>query len=188
MATAQENPPGSFPSHDALSTLDDPTLVGLCRTNHPDSWAVLVERYNRLVISIARRYDLSGDDAHDVAQSVWLNVVNALPTLKGNDKFKAWLVRIAYNQTFDFLRKRTQSAAPETVSYADSGFSRVEDMQTLQRAIQQLKPREQAFVQTLVAYPDSSYAELSQMTGMPHESFGTTKRRILGKMRKILTA
>ena len=46
------------------------------------AWDALIERYAPLIWSICRRYRLGGADAEDVAQAVWLKLVDHVGQLR----------------------------------------------------------------------------------------------------------
>jgi len=73
---------------------DDPTVIHLvtrARTGDQRAWNTLVERYAPLVWSICRRHQLSGTDAEDVSQSVWLTLVRQLGTIRDPAALPGWL-------------------------------------------------------------------------------------------------
>ena len=65
---------------DALATDPDDDLsvaglVALATEGDPVAWGEIVDRYAPLVWSICRRFSLSGHEIEDVAQNVWLLLV-----------------------------------------------------------------------------------------------------------------
>ena len=64
---------------------DDPSVIGLvtrARSGDKQAWDAIVERYAPLIWSICRRYQLDRADADDVAQSVWLRLVDQLDVIR----------------------------------------------------------------------------------------------------------
>ena len=53
-------------------------LVTRAGNGDKQAWDALVERYATLIWSICRRHRLSGADAEDVGQIVWLQLVDQL--------------------------------------------------------------------------------------------------------------
>jgi DNA-directed RNA polymerase specialized sigma24 family protein len=60
----------------ALADAPVADLVKRARDGDQRAWDAIVERFAPLVWSICRRYRLSGADAADVGQSVWLQLVD----------------------------------------------------------------------------------------------------------------
>src|SRR6266446_3104420 len=73
---------------------DDPSvrdLVIRARGGDKQAWDALVERYAPLVWSICRRHRLGLADAEDVGQSVWLQLVSHLDTVRDPAALPGWL-------------------------------------------------------------------------------------------------
>ena len=80
-------------AHDAEPIRDHPvaTLVMRARNGDQLAWDALVERYAPLIWSLCRRYRLSGADAADVGQNVWLQLVNQLGKIRDPAALPGWL-------------------------------------------------------------------------------------------------
>ena len=58
---------------------------------HRNAWNEIVERYAPLIWSICRRHGLGSADAADVAQAVWLHLVDQLDHLRDPGALPGWL-------------------------------------------------------------------------------------------------
>jgi RNA polymerase sigma-70 factor, ECF subfamily len=78
------------------------------------AFAVLVERHQRGVQSMMRRFVHNPADAEDLAQSAFVSAFDALGGFDVEQRFSTWLYRIAINLAKDHLKskKRTESALP----------------------------------------------------------------------------
>jgi RNA polymerase sigma-70 factor (ECF subfamily) len=79
----------------------------------------LRRKYRALVNGSVRKWfhGASGDDLQDIEQDVWIAVWNALPNFRGDAAFNTWVVGIAKNVTFNYLRrKRTEAQAVAQVA------------------------------------------------------------------------
>ena len=47
---------------------------------------------------------VNGEDAYDLTQEVFLRALRALPSFKGDAKFRTWLLTIARNVCLNHLR------------------------------------------------------------------------------------
>jgi RNA polymerase sigma-70 factor (ECF subfamily) len=94
------------------SEFDEHDVVRRCRAGDEDAWRELVERYQDMVYSIARR--VAGPGADDAAQETFLRVFRKLQTYRseGGAKFSSWLYRVAYNCACDVASSRGLVAAP----------------------------------------------------------------------------
>ena len=73
-----------------------------------NAFEVLVERYERLVLSIVRNH-VPLDEIEDTMQDVFLRTYKSLPTFRNDDGFKSWLCVIATRTCSDFWRERYRS-------------------------------------------------------------------------------
>src|SRR5689334_23629544 len=90
-------------------------LVTRAGSGDKQAWDVLVERYAPLVWSICRRYRLSGADAADVGQNVWLRLVEQLDRLRDPAALPGWLVTTTQRECWQFVRTAGRRHAVEQV-------------------------------------------------------------------------
>ncbi len=85
-------PPSDSPS--ALSLSSDESLVAACQSGHRGAFATIVERYQRLLCSLA--YSATGrlSQSEDLAQEAFIEAWRQLPKLREPDKLRAWLCGI----------------------------------------------------------------------------------------------
>src|SRR6267142_789387 len=101
--------------------LDDRTLVGRILEGDRDRFTELVKRYEKRVINYVYRITHRYEEAHDLAQEIFVKVFLALDRYDPKYQFSTWLFRIAQNSAIDALRK---SCRPTTGSSSSSGISR----------------------------------------------------------------
>ena len=77
---------------------NDAQLVQSTLSGSHDAFDCLMQRYQRLVYKVAYNFGHEKEMALDVVQSVFLKVYQKLASLKNQDQFKAWLMRITYNE------------------------------------------------------------------------------------------
>lgn len=63
-----------------------------------DAFRTLVERYQPMLVQIARRYVNSAATAEDVAQDTWMAVLRGAERFEGRSSFKTWLFHIVANR------------------------------------------------------------------------------------------
>jgi RNA polymerase sigma-70 factor (ECF subfamily) len=81
----------------AQMSLDDEGLVaGLCQGDEA-SFLALVERYQPLMLRVARRYVGSHATAEEVVQETWLAVLRGIERFEARSSLKTWLFRILAN-------------------------------------------------------------------------------------------
>ena len=78
-----------------------------CRRGDAAAWAVLVQRYQRLVYAIVTRMGLDEHGAADVFQTVFARLVQHLPRIADPSRLQAWIVTTAKREAL-LQRKRGQ--------------------------------------------------------------------------------
>lgn len=181
----------------------DARLIEACRGKDAGAWEALVSRYERLVYTIPIRYGLSGTEADDVFQSVWVALLDHLPKLRQPERVSAWLVTTARRECWDRRRgaayERTRTVASDEMPEPDARWvedlspeeivMRYEEHRTLQSALQQLEERCRRLLHYL--YDDRAqptYAEIAVRLKMAVGSIGPTRARCLEKLRDLLEA
>jgi RNA polymerase sigma factor (sigma-70 family) len=71
-----------------------------------DAFAVLMQRYGRLVWSICRRVLRSDGDAEDAFQATFLTLARHASTIRANSALASWLCRVAHRLAVKAVRQR----------------------------------------------------------------------------------
>lgn len=181
----------------------DERLVSLSRDGDLSAFNRLVERYQTPVYSLCLRLLGNREAAEDAAQETFLSAYRALNRFAG-PSFRAWVLRIAANQSKDEWRRRKRKdvaisldeifgtiespiEVPDESPGAEAVAERVELSEILQRAMLAL-PMDQRQAVALVDLHGYHYEEVAGITGA---SLGTVKSRVhrgREKLRHVLTA
>lgn len=179
----------------------DAQLIAACIKGEAWAWNVLVDRYKRLVYSIALRAGLGQEDAADVFQTVFTVLLENLSRIYEPQGLAAWLITTAKRTSWNVLRKRqrestdsegiaaTLSAAEEWLLSEHWEEARWADQALVGQALERLSGRCKRLLRLL--YYDRSeptYEQISRRLRMPLGSIGPTRARCLQKMRTILRA
>ena len=177
---------------------NDPQVIDLvtrARNGDRSAWDALVERHAPLIWAICRRYQLSGADAEDVAQAVWLQLVGQLDNIRNPAAVAGWLATTTRRECYRVLRAawRPQAAGQaldaetvpdEQAPAAEQELLAAERRAALREAFAQLNPRDQQLIAILIADPPVPYAEISARLGIPVGSIGPNRARCLDKLRR----
>jgi RNA polymerase sigma-70 factor (ECF subfamily) len=154
-----------------------------------------MERYERLVFRIGYAYSSRTEDALDISQNVFLKVHHNLDSFKGKGSFRAWLLRIAHNESANWIRMHkyhrkidelTPTNAPRLGPVQDDEVLRHEYQELLRDEMEHLNDRQRQAV-TLRYFEDMSLREIA---GVLECSEGVVKNilfRSLEKLRNRLT-
>src|SRR5262249_56082931 len=80
-----------------------------CLRGDQDAWEALVRLHANLVYAVIRRCGISGDEAADLFQEVWVAAWDGLASLRDERVLAGWLATIAARQARRALRRRIQS-------------------------------------------------------------------------------
>jgi RNA polymerase sigma factor (sigma-70 family) len=177
---------------------DDPTVVALVTRaagSDPDAWNEIVERYAPLLWSICARFQLSGADREDVAQSVWLLLVEQLGKLREPAALPGWLAITTHRECLRVVTSARKSErlgtglddAPQFVDNTviiDEEILMAERNAALRAALAELPPKCQRLLAMLTSDPPSSYAEIRDTLQIPMGSIGPQRGRCLERLRK----
>jgi RNA polymerase sigma factor (sigma-70 family) len=177
---------------------DDPTvavLVTRAAEGDQNAWDEIIERYAPLVWSICRRYRLDRADADDVAQNVWLRLVEQLSALREPAALPGWLATTTQRECLRVLRvnsqadRRNERLADEMMTAAQSAEIEEEIIaaewnRVLSLAFDELLPPCRQLLSMLMQEPPVPYAEISRRLGIPVGGIGPSRARCLAKMRR----
>ena len=118
-------------------------------------------------------YTITGrsDSVEDLAQTVFIKMLRALPKLDQPAQFEAWLFRTAKNACIDHLRRErwqrflspleneSHAEIPEKPQGVDN-----EELDALRHALSQLKPKDRALL--ALAQEGYSQVEMAQSVGI----------------------
>jgi RNA polymerase sigma-70 factor (ECF subfamily) len=175
-----------------------------CSTECQETFARLVQRYERGLYNFLRRYLNNAELAEDVFQRTFLQVHLKRHSFRPDRKLRPWVYRIAVNQAIDLLRRSRRhqavslnhagdesvrgggmidsladpSAPPETV------MDRREDAEWSRRTVSKLPPRLQRVVE-LVYFQGFTHREAAEALAIP---IGTVKSRVSAALEKMRQA
>ncbi|QYJ02983.1 sigma-70 family RNA polymerase sigma factor [Nocardioides panacisoli] len=166
----------------------DAELLEACRAGDAAAWDQVVERYQRLIYSVALRNGLSGDDAADITQTTFVELVDALDRFRDDDKLASWLMTVARRQAWQ-LRTRLRRVQPSDSlpEESEDPFSDWGTLTTLHDALAELGGKCRDLLHALYFDPDEpSYAEIADRMGRSIGSIGPLRGRCLLRLRKIV--
>jgi RNA polymerase sigma-70 factor (ECF subfamily) len=81
-------------------------LVERARRGDPDAFGELVVHYASRVAAVVYQHVGDREATQDIGQNVFLKAFRRIGSLRAAGQFRAWLLRIAVNESVDFLRAR----------------------------------------------------------------------------------
>ena len=171
-------------------------LVTRARNGDKHAWDEIVERYAPLIWSICRQYRLNDADAEDVAQMVWLHLVDHLDDLRDPAAMPGWLATTTRRQCIRVRRSAARLPQangplidPDNMADTDAVLAEQELLvaerhAALRQAVSDLPRGCRELITLLTADPPLSYAEISARLGIPIGSIGPSRSRCLERLRR----
>ena len=176
---------------------DDPTVVALVTRaagGDPTAWDEIVERYGPLVWSICARFQLGSHDREDVAQNVWLLLVEQLGKLREPAALPGWIATTTHRECLRVVTaarksERLGTGLDDALQFVDNTvideeLLMAERNAALRAAFAELPARCQQLLAMLTSDPPSSYAEISDKMQIPVGSIGPQRARCLERLRR----
>lgn len=177
----------------AYTELSDEELVKLVQKGEDDAYSHVVERYQRKIYAYIMRLTNHRDEAHDIAQDVFLKAYKNLHRFDTDRKFSSWVYRIAHNESVNWLKKNTrvkmesievrEENGRQVVSATDveEEYMQKEESETVKSSINQLPARYRE-VMKMRYLKQLSYEEISGELKKPINTVGTLISRAKKKL------
>jgi RNA polymerase sigma-70 factor (ECF subfamily) len=168
----------------------DEELVAAVLAGDRDRFGDLIERYQGRLVNYLFRLVRSADDAHDLAQEVFVKVYQVLDRYDPQYRFSTWLFRVAQNAAIDQIRRRRLRLV--SLSQEDpEGEERDWELPAAERGpYGELRNRERAdAIQEAIDALPWEYRELillRHMGELPYEEIAKMKRMPLGTVKNKL--
>ena len=161
-----------------------------------DALAVLFDRYNRLIISIALRILRDAGESEDLMQSVFLEIFRSAAQFDPNKgTAKVWILQYAYHRSFNrrqYLNRRGNYDDPQEIEVlavmASKPYSRTLDSMELKRTLEEAMGRlspEQRIIFELVFNEGLTMKEVAKRIGKSFDSVRHQYYRGMEMLRSI---
>ena len=176
---------------------EDVALVERCRRGDAEAFASLVVRYRKPVWNAAFFLLRNADDASDVAQTVFLKVVESLDGYDPRYRFFSWIYRIAVNESLNVLRRNGHEEAldeeadfPDAAEDPEGRFAAAQRSERLRSALLGMTPNDRA-VLMLRHYGELSYEAIGETLGIDAKTVKSrlydARHRLSGLLKDLRT-
>jgi RNA polymerase sigma-70 factor (ECF subfamily) len=166
--------------------MTDPELIeGILRRDR-NAFQYLVNRYQKQVIKTACYFVGNMEDAEDLSQEIFLDIIQSMNSFKRSSSLSTWIYRITVNKSLNMVKKQQRKGIMvrfESIfrNTAEQGFARDaepsappsdfecrEKREMLHAAIRRL-PENQRIAFVLSKFDDQSYQQIADImkTGLP---------------------
>jgi RNA polymerase sigma factor (sigma-70 family) len=178
----------------SLSHATHGELLTLAKTGDKTAWSELVDRFSQMVWSMARSFRLDDADAKDVAQTVWLRLVENIDRIDDPERLPGWLATTCRREALRVqgLRNRViptefEYDLPDDRPSLESMLVEDEAAREVVAAFETLSEDCRQLLRLLTADPPLSYEEISELVGRPIGSLGPTRARCIERLRAAIS-
>lgn len=188
-----------------LQDMQETSLLEKLKQRDHEAFRWLVESYQTRVINLANAYLHSIQEAEDIAQDVFIEVLDSINKFKGSSAISTWIYRITVNKSLNRRKKLMRMSffgtgifsadnnesqiapvAPDTAS-PDHGIHNEEDKKALHKAIDKL-PAQQKTAFILNKYELLSYKEIAEVMNVSMSAVESLLFRAKTNLRKHLSS
>lgn len=177
-----------------MDLMSDAQLIAACLDGQQNAWEELVNRYSRLIYSIAFKSGLNAEDAADVVQNVFVTVLRRLETIRERDRFSSWLITTAKRESWHLKSGKKDYNLDDEIDVVDQAESTEESMIAWEQAhltrlaVNHLGDRCQRLLTAIFLTENRpSYQEIGEDLGIAVGSIGPIRARCLKQLREHIT-
>jgi RNA polymerase sigma factor (sigma-70 family) len=157
----------------------------------------IIGELNPLLWHVARGEGLGAEEAADVVQTSWLELLRRLDEIRSPQALTSWLITTTRREVWRVRELSRRQAADgtarlESAPDPDPGpgerLLADERDQALWRNVQRLPERCRQLLRIVAHVPRPDYASVAKAMEMPVGSIGPTRGRCLAKLREMLRA
>jgi RNA polymerase sigma-70 factor, ECF subfamily len=167
--------------------LEDQQAITRCVRGDTAAFAGLVDRYERVLFSVALRMLGDAEDARDATQDAFVKVFQRLGDYRAEHRFFSWIYRILTNECLNTLRAR-RPLDPDVPDLVVPGSAlQTLELEERRRAVQAAidgLPRDYRDVLILRHFAELSYDEVAETLAIPVKTVKSrlyTARQQLGQ-------
>ncbi len=169
----------------------DGALLRACRDGEAHAWDNLVERYERLVFSVALRNGLEREDAADVTQEVFVALLDSLDSVLDDTKLASWLMTVARRKSWRtrerFVRSHRPPVEVAPPTCAPDPVESWTSLTALHDSVARLGEPCRTLIHELYLDADEpSYAEIAARMGRSIGGIGPLRGRCLERLRGMV--
>jgi RNA polymerase sigma-70 factor (ECF subfamily) len=176
----------------SISDISDEQLIQQFVQGDLQAFDVLYTRYVKTVYNRVR-YKVPRVDVEDITQEVFITLIEALPTFRGESQFKTWLYALIRNKVAEYYRQQSRKKMnmqvnlehAEQVSDTIDKKSTLEDRIFIRRALNKIHKTYREVILLRFA-DDMRFKEIAEFQGQSLEATKSHFRRAMSALLKEL--
>lgn len=152
-----------------------------------DTFCEQIKLHEKAMYFLASSLLQNDADAADVIGEAIFRAYENIDSLKNEEAFKTWILKIIHNTAVEYIRKNTKIILMYEIDVSDEGKEKkdIEVKMSLQRAVKSLKQPYRTVI-LLHYYEDLSINEISKVTGDTTIAVKQQLSRARKQLREIL--
>ena len=158
--------------------MNEQALVEAIKNKDQDAYRSLIDQYQGMILNTCYGFVQDEDDAKDLSQEVFIEIINSIHKFRGDAKLSTWLYRMAVNKSLNHIKKYKRASLFSRIDKvlhsdkgemsasksfnADAPIINEEQSKRLYQAIDSLS-KNQRIAFTLHKIEGVSYAEIAEI-------------------------
>lgn len=160
-------------------------LIELAKTGNQEAFSKLIEEMKLKLYKTGIAILKNDDDTCDAIQETLINAYKSINTLKNNQYFSTWIIRILINKCYDIIRKNKKIVyLDEKMQLEQDMYYEIYSQESELEVVLNKIDKDLRMVTVLYYYDDLSVSQISEMLNIPE---GTVKSRLSRARSKIYT-
>lgn len=168
------------------------TLVSAARSGDSLAWTRLVERFDRMLRSVARSYRLSPQDVDDAVQATWVKLYEHIDRVRDTEAVGGWLATTVRRESLRLLQRHVRehlTADPELAAELRGESPETQLLESecrivLTRALSTLPERQRRLMTLFACDSGANYEQIGAALEMPIGSIGPIRARSLARLQR----
>ncbi|MGI5453394.1 RNA polymerase sigma factor [Streptomyces sp. CA-249302] len=179
-----------------MPTMGNAELLAGCARGEAEAWDETVDRFGRLVWSVARSHRVSRVEAEDVRQLTWFRLMQNADRIRDPERLGDWLATVARREAIKAATRDRRlvmvgdsSSLEHLLDHHESPEQitlRADRGQEVLRALDSLSDQCRELLLRALQDPPASYQEIADALSMPVSSVGPIRTRCLRRLRRAL--
>lgn len=140
---------------------DESHLIEMVKQKDEEAFELIYNEYSNLIYYIAFSIVKNKEDAEEVVQDTFLNMLKSIETYRGKNKFKQWLMQIARNLSYNKVTRNKEKNTIKDDEIITSVKAPTENID-LQLTIRGLLDLESSHIVILRIVYDFSFKEIAE--------------------------
>ena len=181
-----------MPTSPPTSHTDLTAIVYAAQSGDSVAWTQLVDRFDRMLRSVARSYRLTPQDADDAVQATWCKLFEHIDTIRESAAVAGWLATTVRRESLRLLQRHVREHLTDDWELCAGTCDELPEMRllarerhdVLARALATLPDRQRRLMTLIADEPGARYQQIATTLGMPIGSIGPIRARSIARLQR----